>query len=114
LSRQPIFVSAARYEPFGLAVLEAAQAGCALVLADIPTFRELWDGAAAFVPPDDEEAIASTVEHLVRDPDTRIRLGRAAKDWSEAYSVEAMTSGILAVYRAVAAADTPAATGAAA
>ena len=43
----------ARYEPFGLAVLEAAQAGCALVLADIPTFRELWDGAAVFVPADD-------------------------------------------------------------
>ena len=41
----------ARYEPFGLAVLEAAQAGCALVLSDIPTFRELWDGAAMFVPP---------------------------------------------------------------
>ena len=39
----------ALYEPFGLAVLEAAQAGCALVLSDIPTFRELWDGAALFV-----------------------------------------------------------------
>ena len=49
-ARCPIFVSAARYEPFGLAVLEAAQAGCALVLSDIPTFRELWDGAALFVP----------------------------------------------------------------
>ena len=38
-----------RFEPFGLAVLEAARAGCALVLSDIATFRELWDGAALFV-----------------------------------------------------------------
>ena len=51
LSARPVFVSAARYEPFGLAVLEAAQAGCPLVLSDIPTFRELWDGAALFVDP---------------------------------------------------------------
>ena len=50
-ARATVFVSLARYEPFGLAVLEAARAGCALVLSDIPTFRELWDGAAIFVDP---------------------------------------------------------------
>ena len=49
LPTRPIFVSVSRYEPFGLAVLEAAHAGCALVLSDIPTFRELWQGAASFV-----------------------------------------------------------------
>jgi hypothetical protein len=38
-------------EPFGLAVLEAAQAGCPLVLSDLPGFRELWDGAALFRRP---------------------------------------------------------------
>ena len=41
LQRASIFVSPAIYEPFGLSVLEAAAAGCALVLSDIPTFREL-------------------------------------------------------------------------
>ncbi|MBD0271625.1 MAG: glycosyltransferase family 4 protein, partial [Acetobacteraceae bacterium] len=54
LAEGPVFVSVALYEPFGLAVLEAAQAGCALVLSDIPTFRELWDGAAEFVPAGDD------------------------------------------------------------
>ena len=34
-------------------MLEAASAGCPLILGDIPTFRELWDGAAVFVAPDD-------------------------------------------------------------
>ena len=51
MARTAVFVSPALYEPFGLAVLEAAQAGCALVLSDIPTFRELWDGVALFVAP---------------------------------------------------------------
>ena len=45
-----VFASLARYEPFGLSVLEAAQAGLRLVLSDIPSFRELWDGVARFVP----------------------------------------------------------------
>ena len=40
-SARPIYASAALYEPFGLSVLEAAQAGCALVLSDIPTHREI-------------------------------------------------------------------------
>ncbi len=53
LAVRPIFVSTSLYEPFGLAVLEAAQAGCPLVLCDIATFRELWDGAAIFFPPGD-------------------------------------------------------------
>src|SRR3546814_625675 len=44
MGRAAIFASPARYEPFGLAVLEAALSGCGLVLGDIPTFRELWDG----------------------------------------------------------------------
>lgn len=36
LSRCPIYALPARYEPFGLSILEAALAGCTLVLSDIP------------------------------------------------------------------------------
>ncbi len=101
LARRPIFVSVASYEPFGLAVLEAAQAGCALVLSDIPTFRELWDGAALFVPADDEAAIADAIQGLADDPARRSDLGAAARERAHAYTVEAMTDGLLAVYRSL-------------
>ncbi|MCL4401427.1 MAG: glycosyltransferase family 4 protein, partial [Acidobacteria bacterium] len=37
-----IYALPARYEPFGLSALEAALAGCALVLGDIPSLREVW------------------------------------------------------------------------
>ncbi|MFL0416189.1 glycosyltransferase family 4 protein [Sphingomonas sp. 179-I 2A4 NHS] len=74
LAARPIFVSAARYEPFGLAVLEAALAGCALVLSDIPTFRELWSGAAIFVDAEDDAGFAAAVAELVAGPaDRRLR-----------------------------------------
>ncbi|MBJ6123971.1 glycosyltransferase family 4 protein [Microvirga splendida] len=101
LGEQPIFVSAARYEPFGLAVLEAAQAACALVLSDIPTFRELWEGAALFVDPDDDRQIAEAIERLVRDADARDALGRAARKRADTYSVEAMSMGVLRTYESV-------------
>ena len=48
--RVAVFVAPARYEPLGLPILEAARDGCALVLGDIASLRELWDGAALFVP----------------------------------------------------------------
>ena len=40
-----IFVSPSLYEPFGLAVLEAARSGAPLVLSDIATYREIWHSA---------------------------------------------------------------------
>jgi glycosyltransferase involved in cell wall biosynthesis len=101
LSAKPVFISMARYEPFGLAVLEAAQMGCALVLSDIPTFRELWEGAALFVDPSEENAIADAIQQLLQDPKARTVLGRAARDRADTYTVDAMSAGVLSVYRSV-------------
>ena len=95
----PIFASAARYEPFGLGVLEAAQAGCALVLSDIPTFRELWEGAAVFVPAEDPQAFAAAFRQLLADPEEAEWLGRLARVRAGRYTVERMVEGMLDVYR---------------
>ena len=88
LSAQPIYASAALYEPFGLSVLEAAQAGCALVLSDIPTHREIWSGAAIFAPAQDDAAFATAVDDLLRDPDERQQLGRLARARARFYTPE--------------------------
>lgn len=86
-ARASVFVSVARYEPFGLAVLEAAQAGCALVLSDIPTFRELWDGAAVFVA---EDGIAAALDRLLGDPVLCDTYGKLAAARAEAFSSRRM------------------------
>jgi glycosyltransferase involved in cell wall biosynthesis len=99
LAERPVFVSASRYEPFGLAVLEAARAGCALLLSDIPTFRELWAGAAAFVPPEDDGALAGAIERLLANPAEQARRGEAARARAGRFTVEAMSAGVLAAYR---------------
>lgn len=99
LAGRPVFISLARYEPFGLAVLEAAASGCALVLSDIPSFRELWDGAAAFVDADDDTAAAEAVQDFLDDPVRREAAGAAAAQRAARYGVNAMTEGVLGVLR---------------
>jgi glycosyltransferase involved in cell wall biosynthesis len=99
LDRAPIFASSALYEPFGLGVLEAAQAGCALVLSDIETFRELWDGVAVFVPADDPAAYAAALRELLADRGQAERLGAQARARATRHTVAAMTAGVLEVYR---------------
>ena len=98
---RPVFASAALYEPFGLAVLEAAQAGCALVLADIPTFRELWDGAATFVAPRDSDRFAKVIAGLLANPAARARQGQVAATRAQRYSVAAMHAGTAAIHDAL-------------
>jgi glycosyltransferase involved in cell wall biosynthesis len=101
LAARPVFVSAALYEPFGLAVLEAAAAGCPLVLSDIPTFRELWQGAATFVPPMDDDGFAEAISLIVRDDLARAEMGRQAQLRAADFSVEAMAGKMARLYRYV-------------
>ena len=98
LAQRPVFVSAASFEPFGLAVLEAASAGCPLVLSDIPAFRELWDGAATFVEHQDEDAYARTIEAIFADPARRAALGSAARARALRYTPAAMADGMMRLY----------------
>jgi glycosyltransferase involved in cell wall biosynthesis len=87
MQQAAIFVSPALYEPFGLSVLEAARAGCALVLADLPGFRELWHGAALFVNPRDATDVRSAVLALRHDAELRQRMQKAAIARSGRYTL---------------------------
>jgi glycosyltransferase involved in cell wall biosynthesis len=101
LVRRPVFVSAATFEPFGLAVLEAAGAACPLVLSDIPTFRELWDGAALFADPTDERAFAAAIRQLLMDTELFERLGEAAARRAARFAPAAAAAAMTDIYREV-------------
>jgi len=78
LAAASIYALPARYEPFGLSVLEAALSGCALVLGDIASLRETWGEAALYVAPDDHAALLATLQQLIAQPGRRARLAQAA------------------------------------
>lgn len=99
LSARPVFVSAALHEPFGMAVLEAASAGCALILSDIPTYRELWEEVAIFIDPRDEDGFARAIGNLVGDDFERAVLGRAARERAARYTPDAMAAQMANLYR---------------
>lgn len=101
LEKRPIFVSAASFEPFGLAVLEAAAAGCPLVLSDIPTFRELWDGAALFANPADPDSFAAAIRTLAADAKLGASRGRAARERATRYTPAASAERMQRIYRRV-------------
>jgi glycosyltransferase involved in cell wall biosynthesis len=78
LARAGIYAATSQYEPFGLAPVEAAFSRCAIVASDIPSLRELWDGAAVFFRNNDAASLRHAVERLLRDPATRLALGNLA------------------------------------
>jgi len=101
MAQASIFTLPARYEPFGLSVLEAALSGCALVLGDISSLRELWDRAAVFVSPDDDDALGMALARVVGDSDAREWLGAAARARALELSPERMAGRYLDLYRAL-------------
>lgn len=101
MGRAGIYALPARYEPFGLSALEAALCGCALVLGDIPTLREVWGDAALFVPPDDACALRAALSTLIKDPRRREAMAAAARERARLYTPERMALGIMAAYGAL-------------
>lgn len=97
-ARAAIYALPARYEPFGLSVLEAALAGCALVLGDIPSLREIWGDAAIYVPTEEPEALADTLRELIAGPAWRGYLSAKARATAARYSPELMAAAYLLAY----------------
>lgn len=98
MARASIYALPARYEPFGLSALEAALAGCALVLGDIPSLRELWDGAALFVPPSDSTKLGDTIRELIRDDALRGRVAGACRLRAMDFNTKRMADEYMAAY----------------
>lgn len=103
LGRSAIYAALSQYEPFGLAPLEAALSRCALVASDIPSFRELWDGAAIFFRNNDAESLRLALELLTADPALRTKYSNLAYDHARtAFSADGMVARYMDLYRGLA------------
>jgi glycosyltransferase involved in cell wall biosynthesis len=102
MQRAGIFAAPAANEPFGLSILEAAACGCALVLGDVPSLRELWGDAAVFVDPRDPDALAGALQSLCRNDPWRTRMQAAARARARRYPLKATVSAYQDLYETMA------------
>ncbi len=100
MAQAAIFVSPSIYEPFGLAPLEAASAARPLLLSDIPTYRELWDGAALFADAGNPREFSTWLNRLSEDDGLRADLGQRAKSRAATFTITRQVEAMSALYSA--------------
>lgn len=79
MGRASIYALPARYEPFGLSLLEAALAGASLVVGRTPSLEETWGDDAEYVTPGDIDELAHALESLATNAALRQSRARAAR-----------------------------------
>lgn len=100
LGRADVYVHPARWEGFGLAVLEAMVCGLPVVATDVSSLPELVvDGeTGVLVRPDDAPALARAVERALAQP----QLGAAGRERAQReFSVARMADRTAALYRSL-------------
>jgi glycosyltransferase involved in cell wall biosynthesis len=106
LARSSIYAATSRYEPFGLAPVEAALSRCAIVASDIPSFRELWEGAAIFFHCNDAWGLRQALEQLTRDPELRLNYANLAYNHArQRFNADRMVDDYLDLYKTLAPAN---------
>ena len=94
-----IYALPALYEPFGYTPLEAALSGCALVLGDIESLREIWADAAVFVEPNDSKALRHELLTLIADPQRRDEMSQRARARALEFTSVRMAENYVAAYQ---------------
>jgi len=101
-SRAAIYAATSRYEPFGMAPLEAALSRCAIVANDIPSFREIWGEAALYFRANDAASLANAIRQLSDDRDLRTTYAdRAFQRARERFTAKRMIDDYLELYRSL-------------
>jgi glycogen synthase len=103
LARAAVYAATSRYEPFGLAPVEAALSRCAIVASDIPSFRELWDGAAVFFHDNDPDSLSEVLDQVLGNRALVRSYGNLALHRAQQrFSANRMVEDYLCIYKKLA------------
>ncbi len=96
-SRSSIYIATSIYEPFGMAPLEAALCGCAVIANDIPSLREVWgDNALYFNGP---RSLSMLLHQLNRDEQLLGQARQRSFARANEMTVQHMADSYEALYR---------------
>lgn len=93
-------------ESFGIVLVEAMAAGCAVVASDLEAFSLVCDAEAAdpagiLFPSGDVAELTNALQALIDDSEARLDLGRRGQRRAAQYDWSTVTAQILTVYEAV-------------
>jgi glycosyltransferase involved in cell wall biosynthesis len=92
-----IYLCTSRYEPFGLAPLEAALCGCAIVANDIPSLHEVWrSGALYFSSP---ASLTALLYELCADAGRLRATQRSSFRRASQFTTRRMVEGYIQLFR---------------
>lgn len=91
-----IYLATSIYEPFGLAPLEAALCGCAVLANDIPSLREVWGDAALYFK--DADTLTSLLAQLQATQKILLAARQGARRRALQLSAARMAAEYLALY----------------
>jgi glycosyltransferase involved in cell wall biosynthesis len=98
--RAAVFCYPSLGEGFGLPVLEAMDAGAAVVTSDVSSLPEVGGDAAQYVDPLDVADITRGIATVLRDPDRRAQLVARGHERAATFSWNRFAQEILAALRA--------------
>ena len=102
LAGASVYLATSRYEPFGLAPVEAALSGCPIIANDIESFRELWGEDAIYFERNNSHSLVLTLQELASNPSRRSEYGdRALQRARRQFCTAKMADSYLAHYRSL-------------
>jgi glycosyltransferase involved in cell wall biosynthesis len=98
-ARSSIYIVTSIYEPFGMAPLEAALCGCAVVANDIASLREVWGDDALYF--DGPRSLSTLLQQLSRDERRLAEARERSFARASELTAQRMADGYEALYRAL-------------
>lgn len=104
LAEADVFALASRYEPLGLAALEAMAAGLPVIATKVDGLRMLVEPGVngELVPPDDPDKLAAELVRLLESPGLAARMGDAGRLRAAEHGARRMTEQYASLYEELA------------
>jgi glycosyltransferase involved in cell wall biosynthesis len=97
-----LYVHASNSEGFGIAAVEAMSAGLPVIASDVPGLKEVVEGAGRLVPPGNEEALAKTIDEILRSKQMRQRMADASQKRAAYFTIDRTVNSLIRIYESVA------------
>lgn len=100
--RAAIYAATSKYEPFGLAPLEAALSRCVVLANDIPSFREIWGESAYYYERNNAASLSEAIARLSDDRELRLTYANLAYNRARhRYTADRMVEDYMNLYQAL-------------